>query len=29
VTIEMPGAVQVYDQVRARIQVQPRPLVRA
>jgi hypothetical protein len=27
VTIEMPGAVQVYDQVRAGIQVQPRALV--
>lgn len=29
VTIEMPGALQVYDQVRAGIQIQPRPLVRA
>jgi hypothetical protein len=29
VTIEMPGAVQVYDQVRAAIQVQPRALVGA
>lgn len=29
VTVEMPGAVQVYDQVRASIQVQPRVLVGA
>lgn len=28
VTIEMPGSVQIYDQVRANIQVQPRALVR-
>lgn len=29
VTIEMPGAIQVYDQVSARINVKPRPRVRA
>ncbi len=28
VTIEMPGAVQIYDQVRSSVQIQPRSIVR-